>query len=213
MANGGSKGELLSGIKALALWATVGVLLGVIGFVAAPLVDRSEPKAAQNAQALSTHCAQFIALAKAEYGASWKDQLDPGDSTCATQIGAASTHQTSGGGEPAVATERPAVASYVGRARELVPPPPAPASPAMASGSTTAPAQMTAPTQSAAPAESTAPVDPEAPVARPVIAGGRNPETYCLNVVALAQAKFGETWQLSLTSEEAEACLPNSTIP
>jgi hypothetical protein len=80
----------------------------------------------------------------------------------------------------------------------------------------TAPAQPSALTESTAPdesTESTAPADPQAPVAQPVIPGGRNPETYCLNVVALAQAKFGETWQLSLTPEEAQACLPNSTIP
>ena len=39
------------------------------------------------AQAISpTHCAEFIALAKAKYGAEWKARLDPRDTTCVSEV-------------------------------------------------------------------------------------------------------------------------------
>ena len=32
------------------------------------------------------HCAQFITIAKAAYGADWKQRLDPRDTTCAGEV-------------------------------------------------------------------------------------------------------------------------------
>src|SRR5258708_6305621 len=43
------------------------------------------PATAQSGVSQS-HCAQFIALAKAKFGADWKVRLDPRDTTCAQQV-------------------------------------------------------------------------------------------------------------------------------
>jgi hypothetical protein len=61
------------------------------------------------------------------------------------------------------------------------------------------PAFVTTPTVTAAP--------PVEPVAAPA------PATYCLNVISLAKAKYGEVWRSKLTPEEAQSCAPEAAPP
>jgi len=110
-----------------------------------------------------SHCAQFIALAKAKYGSDWKYRLDPRDTTCAVQIQHEWEHQWN---------------------------PRLPAEPLQQP--TTAIGAPIAPPLDASPL----PVDAHLP----------NPETYCLNVISLAQARYGVDWVRKVAPTEAESC-------
>ena len=71
-------------------WAGLAVAAGLALFAAARLVQAirqpaNEPTNTQYGISQS-HCAQFIALAKAKFGADWKVRLDPRDTTCAQQV-------------------------------------------------------------------------------------------------------------------------------
>jgi hypothetical protein len=181
MAEGGSKTDVGGTIKML-LWAVVGVLLGVVAFVAAPMVESDAPPplaaAPRDTQALSAHCTHFISLAKAKYGTIWKDRLDPSDSICAEQVDEAWVRQWNKSAPASASTEEPAaVSGFVARSTEAT----------------------------AMPVEQAA----AQPMPEPVAAPRGNPETYCLNVISLAKTKFGAEWQQKLTPDEASACTDN----
>lgn len=70
------------------LWLGV-AFIGAASLVAWWLSDPQQggpPRATATGQAVSTHCTQFIALAKANFGANWKVRLDPRDPLCAQEI-------------------------------------------------------------------------------------------------------------------------------
>jgi hypothetical protein len=71
-------------------WAGLAAAAGLALFAAARLGQAirqpaSGPTITQYG-ASQSHCAQFIALAKAKFGADWKFRLDPRDTTCAQQV-------------------------------------------------------------------------------------------------------------------------------
>jgi len=64
-------------------------LVGAAAFVAWQLTGTGRLGPASNstnAQAVSEHCKQFVAIAKANFGANWKPRLDPRDPLCANEI-------------------------------------------------------------------------------------------------------------------------------
>ena len=118
---------------------------------------------ATSQEAVSTsHCTEFISLAKAKYGSDWKLRLDPRDTTCAQQIQQEWQSQWN--------------------PREL---PPEPVMPAMPISEPSAPSD-------AGPA--------------PDLARRLNPDTYCLNVISLAKAKYGPDWTQRVSPTEAANC-------
>jgi len=68
------------------------VLAGLVGlfllYLVAGRIERMIERWPQASQAgvSPTHCAEFIELAKANYGEVWKSRLDPSDMTCAAEI-------------------------------------------------------------------------------------------------------------------------------
>jgi hypothetical protein len=162
-ASGGLRGSPVVWLAALAI-------VGAGSFLTARAIDGARQAVVRqptSADALSAHCAQFIALAKQQYGVNWKYRLDPRNgSICAGQVQQAWDRQWRPGADP---QSMPPVIE------PDVPPPPAPPAPVFV------------------------PVAPErAQVARS--------DTYCLNLVSLAKAKYGPGWQNTITVEDAEAC-------
>lgn len=105
-----------------------------------------------------THCAEFIALAKATYGPDWKSRLDPSDTTCAGEIQQAWEQQR------------------ISREAEWM------SQPAQTAVTQPPPAQ---PSQTPANARA---------------------ETYCLNIISLAKAKYGADWASKLDPAERADC-------
>lgn len=72
------------------LWLGLGLLLAIGLVVASRIQLDSAPAASVQAEkplsVSDAHCNQFIAIAKAAYGADWKYRLDPRDTTCARQV-------------------------------------------------------------------------------------------------------------------------------
>lgn len=102
-----------------------------------------------------SHCDEFIALAKAKYGAEWKYRLDPRDKTCGLQVQQEwERHWTP---------------------REVPPPQP------LLTASDLAPQAIAM---------------PEA----------RRSDTYCLNVISLAKAKYGADWAAKMQASERNSC-------
>jgi hypothetical protein len=102
-----------------------------------------------------SHCDEFIALAKAKYGAEWKYRLDPRDKTCGPQVQQEwERHWTP---------------------REVPAPQP------LLTASDLAPQAIAL---------------PEA----------RRSDTYCLNVISLAKAKYGADWAAKMDGAERTAC-------
>ena len=146
-------------------WPVVTAMFGIALVLAAALGTALRP--ASHAPAIvqngvsSSHCAQFIELAKARFGADWHARLDPRDSTCAQQV----QQQWQSDWNP-----RPSLPSP----------------------------QSTLPIV----APETLPIDSPSPADARI----RNPETYCLNVIALAQARYGPDWSRKVTPGEASNC-------
>jgi len=70
------------------VWLGV-ALLGVGSVVAVRTIDtqrQTPPLLTATTTDMSAHCVQFIALARAAYGESWRVRLDPRDPVCAEQI-------------------------------------------------------------------------------------------------------------------------------
>lgn len=102
-----------------------------------------------------SHCDEFIALAKAKYGAEWKYRLDPRDKTCGLQVQQEwERHWTP---------------------REVAPPQP------LLTASDLAPQAIAM---------------PEA----------RRSDTYCLNVISLAKARYGTDWMAKMDASERNSC-------
>lgn len=71
-------------------WFVIIAIGGVGSFLAVRLVD-ARPAVHTNASmeksdAVGVHCAQFMALARAQFGTDWRVRLDPSDPLCAEQI-------------------------------------------------------------------------------------------------------------------------------
>jgi len=158
------------GLRASAVvWLAAVAIVGAGTFLAARAIDGARPEAVRatpSAEALTAHCAQFIALAKQQYGLNWKYRLDPRNgSICAGQVQQAWDGQWRPGADP---RSLPPVIEPSEQA-------PAPAAPVFV------------------------PVAPER-------AQMAKSDTYCLNLVSLAKAKYGPGWQNTITSEDAVAC-------
>ena len=102
-----------------------------------------------------SHCDEFIALAKAKYGAEWKYRLDPRDNTCGSQVQQDwERHWT--------------------------------------------PRDVPAPQ----PLLSANDVAPQA-IAMP---DAKRSDTYCLNVISLAKAKYGADWSTKIDASGRNSC-------
>jgi hypothetical protein len=70
-------------------WWLGAALIGMTALLAwqftAPRDTNPAPNQA-NVEAVSQHCEQFVAIAKANFGPNWKPRLDPRDPLCATEI-------------------------------------------------------------------------------------------------------------------------------
>jgi len=82
---------------AMLRWLSLAALLG-IGVILATRLDLGRPSVRANevshpVSITEAHCAQFIAIAKAAYGANWKYRLDPRDTTCAAEVQAQWQHE------------------------------------------------------------------------------------------------------------------------
>lgn len=70
-------------------WWVAAALVGVAALVVWQLRTAREHAPvphATDAQAISQHCEQFVAIAKAGFGPNWKPRLDPSDPLCAAEI-------------------------------------------------------------------------------------------------------------------------------
>lgn len=160
-------GKGLSAIRRRVMWGLVAFAFLWLLYLTASRIDHAIsrwPSTVREAASI-THCIEFIALAKAKYGAVWKDRLDPRDKTCAIEIQQEWEQQT-------------------------VP--------------RTTPAEPSLRASSESPAPSSA-VDPSVFAA----SGAAAPpaaDTFCLNVISLAQAKYGADWRTRLSTTDAVAC-------
>ena len=112
-------------------------------------------------QAISpTHCAEFIALAKAKYGTAWKARLDPRDTTCLTEV-------------------------QEEWERQSIPRP-----------------QPVDPTRSTASQQALPIIDDPSTLA----SSSPRAETFCLNVISLAKAKYGADWRAKIDPADGKAC-------
>jgi hypothetical protein len=144
------------------------------------------PQLSPQDQAMSDHCAVYVALAKTNFGAEWKARL-PAGGPCASAIEQAWAH------EQAAATT--AIA-------------PQPVAPALLTPQPTTPSLLEPPAsatpESAGAANFAATPADSAPKRKTESPGGR--DTYCLNVVYLARSKFGDDWKSHLTPGQAAKC-------
>ncbi len=146
----------------LVLTGLFGIALALAAGLGASLRPTSYAPSIVRNGVSSSHCTQFIALAKARFGTDWHARLDPRDTTCAQQV----QQEWQSDWNP----------------RPFVPP-----------------AQSTLPIV----APETLPV---ANAPSPTDARIRNPETYCLNVISLAQARYGPDWSHKVTPDETSNC-------
>lgn len=72
-------------------------------------LTRSDPAQSQTQpfRISDTHCAEFIALARANFGPDWRYRLDPRDTTCAREVQAEWDRQSSAPRQPRVAEPLP----------------------------------------------------------------------------------------------------------
>jgi hypothetical protein len=80
--------ERLQAYRPTMMWALAGLVGLFLLYLLAGRVQRMVERWPQTSQAgvSPTHCAEFIELAKANYGEVWKSRLDPSDTTCAAEI-------------------------------------------------------------------------------------------------------------------------------
>ncbi|MDZ4868208.1 MAG: hypothetical protein SGI91_12885 [Alphaproteobacteria bacterium] len=81
-------GERLQAYRPAVMWVLAGLIGLFLLYLVAGRVERMIERWPQASQAgvSPTHCAEFIELAKANYGEVWKSRLDPSDTTCAAEI-------------------------------------------------------------------------------------------------------------------------------
>jgi len=166
------------------IWLGVAILAAA-AFVVWQLTDTGKRGPANQtlAQAISEHCAQFVAIAKSSFGPDWKPRLDPRDPLCAHEIQRAWE-------------------------RQHVPRHAVPAAPLTIAPDETAPSSATAPNQPLLiPFRSErARAQGRTASAKAETSSASRNTTYCLNILGLARSKFGDDWQAGLTQQEAAAC-------
>jgi hypothetical protein len=81
-------------------WVGLALLVGVGLLAVSRVTDAlrqpsySGAAVAQSGGVSAEHCNQFVAIARAAYGPTWKNRLDPRDTTCAAQIQEQWQHET-----------------------------------------------------------------------------------------------------------------------
>jgi hypothetical protein len=80
--------ERLQAYRPTVMWVLAGLVGLFLLYLVAGRIERMIERWPQASQAgvSPTHCAEFIELAKANYGEVWKSRLDPSDTTCAAEI-------------------------------------------------------------------------------------------------------------------------------
>ena len=155
-------GKRLGAIKPKLGWGLgILVVLGLLYAIAGRIDHAISRWPTPVLQAISpTHCTEFIALAKARYGAEWKARLDPRDTTCVSEV--------------QQEWERQSI------------PRPQPMDPTPSNAS-----------QQALPVAD----DPSA-----LASSSPRAETFCLNVISLAKAKYGADWRAKIDPADGKAC-------